>query len=51
MNQDGINDKLKGRIKFNSDADSIVSVGIIIPLTTKLSVLNYFINIINKEKN
>ena len=41
---DGINDKLKGRIKFTADADKIVSVGIIIPLTAKLSVslfLNY----------
>ena len=38
MDGDGINDKLKGRVKFFSDADKVISVGIIIPLTTKLSV-------------
>ena len=38
LDEDGINDKLKGRIKFSSEADKVVSIGIIIPLTAKLSV-------------
>lgn len=37
-NKDGLNDKLKGRIRFTSIADNIINVGIIIPLNAKFTV-------------